>query len=92
MLNTPLTRLRKSRPVRITLHDVEAFFARRRYPRGWRGIGAFERGAYKKPPDRFVELYAACLGVAIRTVEIAHRQTREQRERGVGPFAGARAA
>lgn len=92
MLNTPLTRLRKNAPGGITIAKVEAFFKRRRFPRRRTTISEFERGTFKEPPERFVELYAAAIGATIAEVRAALARTQRLRARGSGPFGSADAA
>lgn len=86
VLNTPLTRLRKDAPGGITLARVEAFFKRRRFPRGRTTISEFERGTFKEPPERFVELYAEAIGSTVSRVSDALARTQRQRASGTGPF------
>ncbi len=86
MLYTDVTKLRKEAPGSLTLDDVAAFFSRRRFPRSAATIGAFERTEFKKPSDRFFELYAECVGQPIAIVRAAYARTRQLRERKTGPF------
>jgi integrase len=79
MLNTELTKLRKRAPGSLTLPDVAAFFARRRYPRSSTTIGEFERGRFKDPDARFIALYAEAIGMSVRAVEDALRRTQRAR-------------
>ena len=87
VLNTPVTKLRKSAPGSLTAAKIAAFFARRRFPRDVTTIGAFERAVFRSPPDRFFELYAECVGQAESVVRAAYSRTRKLRERRAGPFA-----
>jgi len=89
VLNTPVTKLRKEAPGSLTAAQVAAFFRRRRFPRGRSTIDAFERATFIRPPDRFFELYAECVGVPVERVRAAYYRTRAMRERGTGPFATA---
>lgn len=96
MLNTPLTKLRRAAPGSLTLSALQAFFARRRYPRALPTLSSFERGVYKQPPRRFIELYAQAIGLGDRVdiVVAALRETQSLRARAAGPFVemGGRAA
>lgn len=82
MLNTPLTKLRKAAAGSLTAQKIEAFMRKRRFPRSFRTIGAFERGQYKEPHPRFVELYAECIGQPVEVVYGALRRTQRLRAKG----------
>lgn len=84
MLNTELTKLRKRAAGSLTLADVAAFFARRRYPRRLSTISEFERGRFKDPPARFIALYAEAVGVTVQQVEDALRSAQRSRARSGG--------
>ena len=88
MLNTPLTKLRKAAPGSLTLSAVQAHFSRRRYPRAVQTLSSFERGVYKQPPRRFIELYAEAIGLGERVdlVVSALEETQRLRARAAGPF------
>ena len=92
VLNTPLTKLRKDAPGSLTAAKIAAYFKRKRYPRDARTIGDFERAQYQAPPERFLELYAECVGQSVEMVRAAYARTRQMRERRVGPFALQRVA
>lgn len=87
MLNTPVAMLRKEAPGSLTAARVAEFFRRRRFPRDRRTIDAFERGSFKSPDERFIELYAECVGATVAAVRAAYARTRRMRERRTGPFA-----
>lgn len=89
MHNTPLTKLRRAAPGSLTLADIRAFFARRRYPRALQTLSSFERGVYKESPRRFIELYAEAIGLKdhVERVEAALAETQRLRARAAGPFA-----
>jgi hypothetical protein len=86
--NTPLTKLRRAAPGSLTLADLRAFFARKRYPRALPTLSSFERGVYKDPPRRFLEVYAEAIGLKdhVGRVEDALRETQRLRARAAGPF------
>lgn len=88
MHNTPLTKLRRAAPGSLTLAALRAFFARKRYPRALPTLSSFERGVYKDPPRRFIEVYAEAIGLKDRVdlVVAALRETHRLRERAAGPF------
>ena len=88
VLNTPLTKLRKSAPGSLTLAALAAHFARRRFPRALQTLSSFERGVYKEPPRRFIELYAEAIGLGDRVdlVVAALEETQRMRDRATGPF------
>jgi hypothetical protein len=87
MLNTPVAQLRKEAPGSLTLAKVAAFFKSRRYPRTIYAIGDFERGKYLSPPDRFIQIYAQCIGQPVSKVRSAYRITHRLRAARAGPFA-----
>lgn len=84
---TRLTELRKAAPGSLTGAKLEAFFRRRRFPRSFQTILNFERGQYKAPPHRFLELYSEAIGQPVSVVRQALEQTLRAREAGRGPFA-----
>jgi hypothetical protein len=86
MLNTPLTKLRKDAPGSLTAAKVAAYLKRRRFPRDARTVGAFERGQFKNPPERFLQLYAEAIEQPIDVVREALTRTLRMRERAAGPF------
>jgi hypothetical protein len=92
MLNTPLTKLRKNAPGSLTAAKLAAYLKRRRFPRDVRTIGAFERGQFKKPSERFLELYAEAIEQPIESVREALMRTLRMRERAAGPFDAERVA
>lgn len=93
MHNTPLTKLRRAAPGSLTLEDLRRFFARRRYPRALPTLSSFERGVYKAPPQRFIELWAEAVGLKdhVDVVIAALRETQRLRARAAGPFVRRRA-
>lgn len=88
MHNTPLTKLRRAAPGSLTLADLRSFFARRRYPRALPTLSSFERGVYKAPPQRFIELWAEAVGLKdqVERVVAALQATHRMRKRAAGPF------
>ncbi len=87
-----LTQLRKAAPGSLTAMKLEAFFRKKRFPRSFQTILNFERGQFKEPPSRFVELYAEAIGQPVAVVRKALARTIRQRATGTGPFAETRIA
>lgn len=88
MLNTPLTKLRKAAPGSLTAQKIEAFMRKKRFPRSFQTILNFERGQYKEPSPRFLELYAEAISQPLESVEDALRRTRRQFERRAASASG----
>jgi hypothetical protein len=86
MLNTPVMQLRKQAPGSLTTAKVAECLRKNRLPCSRDTVGDFERGEYRSPPDRFLELYAECIGQSPKAVEAAWRKTRLMREKKTGPF------
>jgi hypothetical protein len=79
MLNTELMQLRKQAPGSLTAAKIAEYFKKKRYPRTHHAIGDFERGEYETPPDRFIELYAECIGSTAAKVKTIYRRVRRKR-------------
>ena len=79
MLNTEMMRLRKLAPGSLTAAKISEFFKKKRYPRSLHAIGDFERGEYETPPDRFIQLYAECIGSTPEKVKATYRRMRRKR-------------
>lgn len=87
VLNTPLSQLRRRAPRLMTHAALVTYFGKRGLVRKIGIFGAFERGQIKRPPDRFIRLWAAAVGVPVDEVRRALKLTQAQRKRGTGPFA-----
>jgi hypothetical protein len=85
-------RLRKDAPGSITAAKVAAYMKRKRYPRDARTVGAFERGEFQTPPERFVALYAEAVQQPVEVIRDALARTQRMRARGSGPFVVRRVA
>jgi hypothetical protein len=86
MLNTPLTEMRKQAPGSITGAKIAAFMAKNGLPRSVDTISDFERGKYREPSDRFIELYSLAIGRPVAEVRAALQRTQRMRQRKQGPF------
>lgn len=89
VFETPVRRLRLQSRRKIRLRHVAEFMTRHGLPRSESSICHFELARRQNPDNRFVELYARCIGQPVEKVIAAHRRTVRLRiARGMGPHVG----